>query len=121
MLNSAIVFWAQALVEAQLNDVEYGAIGTATCGLAFFGTPHHGGEYAELGSVAANIFRCVARSVPNSFLDSLRANSLYAAHLADDFRHRLRHYRILSFFETQPYGKLGIVRKAPFGRSFQRG
>jgi hypothetical protein len=104
-------FFLQALVEAQLNDVEYGALGEATCGIALFGTLHQGGEYAELSSVATNIFRCVLRrNVPSSFLDALRANSLYAAHLSDDFRHQLRHYRILSFFETQPYGNLGIVR-----------
>jgi hypothetical protein len=104
----------KALVEAQLNNAEYGIISTATCGLAFFSTPHHGSKYAELGSVAANNFRCVARGMLNTFLDLPRANSLYAAHLANKFHHHQCHYRIPSFFETQPYEKLGIVRGSFF-------
>ena len=98
----------QALVEAKLDD-SYEHIRKATYGIAFFGTPHQGANDAQLGSIAASILRSVLRSPPNTFIEALKKDSLFQIVLAEDFRHQLEDYYVLSFFETHPTGKLGLV------------
>ena len=98
----------RALVEAKLDD-SYKSIREATYGIAFFGTPHQGGNYAKLGDIAASITRCVLRNPPNSFMEALKKDSLFSDTLIGDFRHQLEDYYVLSFFETLPTGKLGLV------------
>lgn len=100
---------SQALVEAKLNDM-YRNIREATRGLAFFATPHRGGNYAKLGDIAAKIARTVLKNQPNTFLDSLQKDSLFSEDLQDDFRHQVENYSILSFFETRPMDNIGVVR-----------
>ena len=98
----------RALVEAKLDD-SYKAIRGATYGIAFFGTPHQGGNFAKLGDIAASIVRGVIRNPKNTFMEVLKKDSLFSDALVDDFRHQLEDYHILSFFETLPMGKLGLV------------
>jgi triacylglycerol esterase/lipase EstA (alpha/beta hydrolase family) len=98
----------RALVEAKLDDT-YEAIRNATYGIAFFGTPHQGGNFAKLGDIAVNIVREVLRNPKNTFMEALKKNSLFSDTLVDDFRHQQEEFYILSFFETLPKGKLGLV------------
>lgn len=99
----------RALVEAKLDD-SYKSIREATYGIAFFGTPHQGGNFAKLGDIAASIVRCVLRSPSNTFMETLKKDSLFSDTIAGDFRHQLEDYHVLSFFETLPMGKMGLVR-----------
>ncbi|KAA6415622.1 MAG: hypothetical protein FRX48_00338 [Lasallia pustulata] len=82
----------RALVEAKLDD-SYKSIREATYGIAFFGTPHQGGNFAKLGDIAASIIR----------------GTLFSDALVGDFRHQLEDYHVLSFFETLPMGRLGLI------------
>ncbi|MCJ1405753.1 Serine active site containing protein 1 [Xylographa trunciseda] len=98
----------RALVEAKLDDT-YKSIRDATYGIAFFSTPHQRGNFVKLGDIAASIVRGVLRNPSNSFLEVLTKDSLFSNNLADDFRHSLEEYHILSFFETLPMGKFGLI------------
>jgi hypothetical protein len=98
----------RALVEAKLNDM-YRPIREATYGIAFFGTPHQGGNLAKLGDIASTIVRGVLRNPSNSLMDALRKDSGFVQSLQGDFQHQLEDYKVLSFYETLPMGKLGLV------------
>jgi triacylglycerol esterase/lipase EstA (alpha/beta hydrolase family) len=98
----------RALVEAKLDDT-YKTIRDATYGIAFFGTPHQGGNFAKLGDIAASIVRGVLRNPKNTFMEALKKDSLFSDNLVDDFRHQLEDYYVLSFYETLQMGKLGLV------------
>lgn len=78
-------------------------------GIVFFGTPHRGGNGASLGSIAASIARFCLRNVDNSFLESLKKDGLFANELINDFQGQLENYYVLSFYETLPFGALGVV------------
>jgi hypothetical protein len=75
----------------------------------FFGTPHQSGNFASLGNIAASIARLCLRNPPNSFMEALKKDSLFADELARDFREQLEDYYVLSFYETLPFKKLGLV------------
>lgn len=98
----------RALVEAKLDD-SYQSLREATYGIAFFGTPHQGGNFTKLGDIAASITRGVLRNPSNTFIKALKKDSLFSDTLVQDFRHQLEDYYILSFIETLPTGKLGLV------------
>ena len=99
----------RALVEAKLDD-SYKSLREATYGIAFFSTPHRGGNYAKLGDIAASITRGLIRNPSITFMEALKKDSLFSDTLVEDFRHQLEDYYVLSFFETLPTGKLGLVR-----------
>jgi hypothetical protein len=100
----------RALVEAKLdNNPLHKTIRDATYGIAFFGTPHQGGNFAKLGDIAAAIVRGVLGNVKNSFMEALKKGSLFSDAEADDFRHQLEDYYVLSFYETLQTGKFGLV------------
>ena len=98
----------QALIEAKLDD-SCGNIREATYGIAFFGTPHQGANDVKLGSIAASIVRSVSRNPQNTFLEALKKDSLFSDIVAENFRHQLEDYYVLSFVETRPTGNLGLV------------
>ncbi|SLM38551.1 P-loop containing nucleoside triphosphate hydrolase [Lasallia pustulata] len=98
----------RALVEAKLDD-SYKSIREATYGIAFFGTPHQGGNFAKLGDIAASIIRGVLRNPSSTFMEALKKDSLFSDTLVGDFRHQLEDYHVLSFFETLPMGRLGLI------------
>jgi hypothetical protein len=93
-------------------DKTYNTILRATYALAFFGTPHQGGNLVKFGDIAATIARKLFRNPSNTFLAALRAESLFADDLVQDFRQQLENYRLLSFYETKPTGGLGVVSEA---------
>jgi len=98
----------KALVHAKL-DPTYDPIRRATYGIAFFGTPHRGGNFVRLRDIAATIARGLLRNPPNTFLEALRADSLFADDLVQDFRQQLEDYYVLSIYETKRMGSLGVV------------
>lgn len=98
----------QMLVLAKLDDT-YSQLGNATYGIAFFGTPHRGGNNARLGDVASTIARGILRNPRNNLMEALKGDSIFADSLIQNFRHLLEHYHILSFYETQPFKGLGLV------------
>lgn len=91
------------------SDPSYEEIWQSTFGLVFFGTPHRGGNRASLGDRIANLVRALAGSPNNTFMEALKAESLFLGTLTDDFRQLLEQFRILSFYETRPLGRFGIV------------
>ncbi|OAQ61390.1 ankyrin repeat domain-containing protein [Pochonia chlamydosporia 170] len=97
----------QALVETKLNPT-YEVIGRLTYGIAFFGTPHQGSDKAGLGEIVATVTRAVRRDVPNSFMESLKKDTLFSNELIENFKHQLEDRHIISFFETKPYKKHGL-------------
>ncbi|KAF4452601.1 P-loop containing nucleoside triphosphate hydrolase [Fusarium austroafricanum] len=98
----------RALVMSKATNT-YSSIKDATYGIAFFGTPHRGGNKVPLGSIAASIARIALRNPASSFMDALRKDSLFSEDLIQDFRQQLSDYYILSFFETQPFKKYGLI------------
>jgi protein SERAC1 len=100
----------QALVQAKLND-SYSEIRTATYGIAFFGTPHRGGNGAYLGAIASNVARSVLRNPKPNFMEALKQDSLFANTLIKNFQHLLEDFHILSFYETKPFKNFGIVSR----------
>ena len=96
------------MIEAKVND-KYASIREATYGIAFFGTPHQGGNNAKLGDIAATICRGVIQNPQNTFMEALKKDSLFSKELVEDFKHQLEDYYVLSFYETLPFKKLGLV------------
>lgn len=95
-------------MEATL-DVSYKSIVEATRLLVFFATPHQGGQYASVGDVAATLVRTLLRKPRNDLLEALKHQSDEAARRFEQSRHLLEECLVVSFFETVPFGKLGIV------------
>ncbi len=89
----------QALVEAKIHSLTYGCIKASTKGLVFFATPHGGGNLAALADVAANLTSAVTGTAKNSFLKTLKKNSLLNEISTDHFRPQLGDYEVLTFFE----------------------
>lgn len=98
------------MVEAKLDDKNYESIRLATYGIAFFATPHQGGNYAKLGDIAASIVRTCLRYQPNTFMEVLKKDSLFGEELVKNFRHLIEDFYVLSFCETMTYGNIGLVR-----------
>ncbi|KAI1735199.1 hypothetical protein F4680DRAFT_453107 [Xylaria scruposa] len=98
----------RAIVHAR-SDETYETIRTSIRGLAFFSTPHRGGNNVGYGDTAARVARFVLGNPENTFMEALKGDSLFADSMADDFRQRLLDFKIISFYETRPYGNFGLV------------
>jgi ankyrin repeat protein len=112
----------QMLVLAKLND-SYSKIRKAAYGIAFFGTPHRGGNSARLGDVASSIARSVLRNPQNNLMEALKSDSLFSDSLIQNFRHQLEDFHIISFYETRSFKGLGLVvdrRSATLGLAGKR-
>lgn len=90
------------------ND-QYAPIRKATYGLVFFGTPHQGGNHAGLGEVAASIGRGILRNPSNDYLNALKQNSFFAVALRRDFQLHQEDFHVLTYYETLPMPRVGIV------------
>ncbi|OTB11225.1 hypothetical protein K445DRAFT_26789 [Daldinia sp. EC12] len=90
------------------NDRTYKSIAESTFGIAFFGTPHRGGNNAGIGGVVANIARSLLGNPSNTFMSAVK-ESTFLDLIEDDFRQLLERFQILTFYETKPMGRLGIV------------
>jgi len=78
---------------------DFKSIPEATCGIAFFATPHQGSDIGKLGEIAAIISKEVNQNSSDSLLESMKKDSLYSDDLANQFRHQLFNYYFLSFYE----------------------
>ena len=75
--------------------------------MAFFATPHKGGNGASLGDRVANVVTFLSGNLRNDILKMLNKDSKHLANLTADFAHQTEDYRFLTVAET-----LGLV-KAP--------
>ncbi|KAH7233835.1 uncharacterized protein BKA55DRAFT_598050 [Fusarium redolens] len=98
----------KALVAATL-DVAYRSIVEATRLLVFFATPHQGGNYASLGDIVAKIVRTGMSKPRNDLLDALKENSDQATQRFEQARHLPEKCLVVSFYEGDPYGKIGLI------------
>ena len=91
------------------NNEYYKSIRTWTTGLAFFGTPHDGGNKSlvALGTVAAGVASLLHLQTPNDVIETLKNGSLFVDLLGEQWRHQLESYQLVSFWE----GKSNIVPK----------
>ena len=96
------------MILGQLNT-RYTPISKATYGIVFFATPHGGGNHAGLGEMFASIARYVLNGPKNDYLNSLRHDSFLANVLRDNFKQLQDNFHVLSFFETLPKERAGIV------------
>lgn len=92
-------------------DTRYAPVTKTTYGMVFFGTPHRGGNNAGLGEVIASIARFALRKPTNDYLNVLRHNSFLAEVLRKNFKPLQDDFHVLSFFETLPMGKAGMVSR----------
>lgn len=104
----AILTLPQALIEAQLNS-GYSDIIDATYAIVFFATPHRGGNFATLGSIAAKIAQKVLRNPDNTFMEAIKTDSLYSKEIGEGFNRLVGRFKILSFFESKYYGNVDVV------------
>jgi triacylglycerol esterase/lipase EstA (alpha/beta hydrolase family) len=89
----------QALINAH-NNPKYTPIKDATTGLAFFATPHHGGDWmlVSLGGVVAKIATAVGFQKGDNVLETLKNGSIFSEIIQEHWRHQLLKYDIISFW-----------------------
>jgi hypothetical protein len=89
----------QALINAH-NNPKYTPIKDATTGLAFFATPHHGGDWmlVSLGGVVAKIATAVGFQKGDNVLETLKNGSIFSEIMQEHWRHQLLKYNIISFW-----------------------
>lgn len=93
-----------------MHGTAYESIRRSTRAIAFFGTPHRGGNLADLGSILASIALVLSGSVKNNFMETLQKNSTGAADIHELFKEQAQEYKIVSFYETLPFKPgLGLV------------
>ncbi|KAH8591174.1 hypothetical protein B0O99DRAFT_744603 [Bisporella sp. PMI_857] len=89
----------QALINAHSNP-KYTLIKDATTGLAFFATPHSGGDWlvVSLGGVAAKIATAIGFQKGDDVLETLKKGSIFSDIMREHWRHQLLKYNIVSFW-----------------------
>ncbi|KAF6804850.1 NB-ARC and TPR domain protein [Colletotrichum musicola] len=89
----------QALINAH-NNPNYKSIMDATSGLAFFATPHNGGDWklVSLGSLAAKIATTTGFQKGDDVLETLKEGSIFSDIMHEHWRHQLLKYNIVSFW-----------------------
>lgn len=92
-------------------DATYKSIVEAACLLVFFATPHQGGNYASLGDIVAKIVRTGMSKPRNDLLDALKENSDQAMQRFEQARHLPERCLVVSFYEGDSYGKMGLVHQ----------
>ncbi|EXL66121.1 hypothetical protein FOPG_17688 [Fusarium oxysporum f. sp. conglutinans race 2 54008] len=98
----------EALVAATL-DGTYKSIVETTRLLVFFATPHQGGNYASLGDIVAKIVRTGMSKPRNDLLDALKESSDQAMQRFEQARHLPERCLVVSFYEGDSYGKMGLI------------
>jgi len=100
----------QAMVEAKLND-KFKDILESMCGLAFFATPHGGGNASLVlwGGAATSTWNFLAGNKKSDILDPLTRDNVVQEHLKDHFRQFYEKVQIVSFYERYPTRKYMVV------------
>ncbi|KAI0376539.1 hypothetical protein F5Y04DRAFT_209589 [Hypomontagnella monticulosa] len=91
----------QALINAHSNT-KYTPIKTATKGLVFFATPHHGadGMLLSLADTAHGIAASLGLHNGGNILKTLKSDSMFSDMMVESWRHQLEQYHIVSFWGT---------------------
>jgi len=89
----------QALVLAAQNR-KFAPIRDATAGLAFFATPHHGGERkrVRLGGVVTKVATTLGFQKGDDILETLKSGSVFSGMMREQWRHQVARYKIVSFW-----------------------
>ncbi|KAK7222706.1 hypothetical protein V2G26_010709 [Clonostachys chloroleuca] len=89
----------QALINASMNP-KYRMIKDMTKGIAFFATPHHGGDMTlvSLGSIATKIARTAGLQQGDDVLETLKSGSIFSDVMHEHWRHQMVEYNIVSFW-----------------------
>ncbi|VUC25694.1 unnamed protein product [Clonostachys rosea] len=89
----------QALINAGMNP-KYSMIKEMTKGIAFFATPHHGGDatMVGLGSVATKIARTAGFQQGDDVLETLKSGNIFSDVMHEHWRHQMVEYNIISFW-----------------------
>jgi triacylglycerol esterase/lipase EstA (alpha/beta hydrolase family) len=89
----------QALINAGMNP-KYRMIKDMTKGIAFFATPHHGGDMTlvGLGSIATRIARSAGLQQGDDVLETLKSGSIFSDVIHEHWRHQMVEYNIISFW-----------------------
>ncbi|KAI1317289.1 hypothetical protein F5Y16DRAFT_153371 [Xylariaceae sp. FL0255] len=89
----------QALINAH-NNPKHTVTRTATSGLAFFATPHNGGDgvLVSLGGLAAKVAIAAGFQKGDDVLETLKSGSMFSDIMQEHWRHQLLHYDIISFW-----------------------
>ncbi|CAH0057966.1 unnamed protein product [Clonostachys solani] len=89
----------QALINAGMNP-KYSMIKSMTKGIAFFATPHHGGDMTlvGLGSIATKIARTAGLQQGDDVLETLKSGSIFSDVMHEHWRHQMVEYNIISFW-----------------------
>ncbi|KAI1321868.1 TPR-like protein [Xylariaceae sp. FL0255] len=89
----------QALINAH-NNPKYTSIKIVTSGLAFFATPHNGGDWklVLLGGIAAKLATTMGFQKGDDVLETLKQGSIFSDIMQEHWRHQLLQYNILSFW-----------------------
>ncbi|KAI1392353.1 uncharacterized protein F4822DRAFT_436211 [Hypoxylon trugodes] len=89
----------QALINAH-NNPKYMTLKDATWGLAFFATPHNGGDWklVSLGGIATKIAGALGFRKGDNIIEVLKTGSMFSDIMQEHWRHRLLDYSILSFW-----------------------
>ncbi|KAI0876688.1 hypothetical protein GGS24DRAFT_498665 [Hypoxylon argillaceum] len=100
----------RALVLAKVEK-PYKQIQESTFGLIFFAAPQQVGnlDSACFGRVLARVARGITGDSMTPLVASLINGSPYLNTYADNFRQMLDGFQILSFYETRPLGRFGII------------
>ncbi|KAK4655284.1 hypothetical protein QC762_301160 [Podospora pseudocomata] len=105
----------QALINAH-NNPKFTEIKDVTTGLAFFATPHNGGDWklVSLGSLVARVATATGFQPGDDVMEVLREGSLFSDILTEMWQHQLMKYDIISFWGSEDYtvppksAKLGL-------------
>ncbi|KAI1774882.1 TPR-like protein [Hypoxylon cercidicola] len=89
----------QALINAHINP-KYTTIKDAASGLAFFGTPHKGGDgmLVSLGGLAVQIARATGFQKSDNIMKVLESGNMFSDIMDEHWRHQLLAYDIVSFW-----------------------
>jgi hypothetical protein len=89
----------QALINAH-NNPKYIYIKNATKGLAFFATPHGGGNetLVKIGALAADIAIALGFQKGDNVVTTLKTRNIFAEIMKEQFKHQLLGYDIVSFW-----------------------
>lgn len=89
----------QALINAH-NNSKYMLIKEVTTGLAFFATPHRGGNWklVSLGRLATKIATTMGFQKGDDVIETLKDGSIFSDIMQEQWRHQLLEYNIVSFW-----------------------
>ena len=89
----------QALINAN-NNPRYAQIKSSTTGLAFFATPHGGGNkvLVSIGGIVAKVAISMGFQKGDNVLETLKDGNIFSDIMAEHFRHQLLSYKIVSFW-----------------------